>query len=73
MTVCDILIYPLHKAELRRKSDSVAGLNRRVRQLILDLKDTFEKKIGDIPSSRWELAFWSVLSSLFRKAKRAKS
>ena len=42
MTVRDILIYPQHKAELRRKSDPVAGLNRRVRQLILDLKDTLQ-------------------------------
>jgi peptide deformylase len=40
MAVRDILIYPQHKAELRRKSESIAGLNRRVRRLILDLKDT---------------------------------
>jgi peptide deformylase len=42
MTVRNILIYPQHKAELRRKSDPVAGMNRRVRQLILDLKDTLQ-------------------------------
>jgi len=42
MTVRNILIYPQHKAELRRKSESVAGLNRRVRRLILDLKDTLQ-------------------------------
>jgi peptide deformylase len=42
MTVRDILIYPQHKAELRRKSDPVAGLNRRVMRLILDLKDTLQ-------------------------------
>jgi peptide deformylase len=42
MTVHDILIYPQHKAELRRKSDPVAGLNRRVVRLFLDLKDTLQ-------------------------------
>ena len=42
MTVRDILIYPQDKAELRRKSGPVTGLNRRVRQLILDLKDTLQ-------------------------------
>ncbi len=42
MTVRDILIYPQHGAELRRKSDPVASLNRIVRRLILDLKDTLQ-------------------------------
>jgi len=40
MTVRNILIFPHHKAELRRKSDSVTELNKKVRRLILDLKDT---------------------------------
>jgi len=40
MAVRDILIYPQHKAELRRKSEPVAGLNKKVMRLILDLKDT---------------------------------
>jgi peptide deformylase len=42
MTVRDILIYPQHKAKLRRKSDPVGGLNKRVVRLILDLKDTLQ-------------------------------
>ena len=42
MAVRNILIYPQHKAGLRRKSDPVAGLNGRVRRLILDLKDTLQ-------------------------------
>ena len=42
MAVRDILVYPQHKAELRRKSDLVVGLNREVRRLILDLKDTLQ-------------------------------
>jgi len=42
MTVRDILIFPQHKTELRRKSDSVTGLNKKVRRLILDLKDTLQ-------------------------------
>lgn len=42
MTVRDILIYSQHKAELRRKSEPVAGLNKRVMRLILDLKDTLQ-------------------------------
>ncbi len=42
MTIRDILIYPQHKAELRRKSDPVAGLNSKVGRLILDLKDTLQ-------------------------------
>lgn len=42
MPVRDILIYPQHKAELRRKSEPVVGLNKGVRRLILDLKDTLQ-------------------------------
>lgn len=42
MTARDILIFPQHKAELRRKSDSVVGLNRGVKRLIRDLKDTLQ-------------------------------
>lgn len=42
MTIRDILIYPQHKTELRQKSDPVVGLNRRVRQLIHDLRDTLQ-------------------------------
>jgi peptide deformylase len=36
------MIYPEHKAELRRKSDPSAGLKRTVRRLIRDLKDTLK-------------------------------
>lgn len=42
MTVREILVYPQHRAELRQKSEPVAGLSRRVRRLILDLKDTLK-------------------------------
>jgi peptide deformylase len=42
MTIRDILIYPQYKAELRRKSYPVMVFNKRVRRLILDLKDTLQ-------------------------------
>lgn len=42
MSVQEILIYPQSKAELRRKSDPVTGLDKIVRQLILDLKETLK-------------------------------
>ena len=42
MAVREILVYPQHKAELRRKSDSVTGIRRPVRRLIRDLKDTLK-------------------------------
>ncbi len=42
MTVRKILIYSQHMTQLRRKSDPVLGLSRRVRQQILDLKDTLQ-------------------------------
>jgi peptide deformylase len=42
MTVETILIYPEHKEELRRKSDPVTGVNKRVRRLIRDLKGTLQ-------------------------------
>ena len=42
MTIRDVLIYPQHKAELRRKSVPVTGLNKRVVRLIRDLKDTLQ-------------------------------
>jgi peptide deformylase len=42
MAVCEILVYPQHKAELRRKSDPVIGIRRPERRLIRDLKDTLQ-------------------------------
>ena len=42
MTVCEILIYPQHKAKLRQKSEPVSGVNRQVMRLIRDLKDTIQ-------------------------------
>ena len=42
MAVREILIYPQHKAELRRKSDPVVGIRRTVRRLMRDLKDTLK-------------------------------
>ena len=42
MAVREILIYPQHKAELRRKSDPVTEVKRPVRRLIRDLKDTLQ-------------------------------
>lgn len=38
MTVRNMLIDPMHKAELRQKSDPVTALNKTVKRLILDLK-----------------------------------
>jgi peptide deformylase len=40
MAVREILVYPQHKAELRRRSEPVLGFGRQVRRLIRDLKDT---------------------------------
>jgi peptide deformylase len=40
MAVRDILLYPERKAALRKKSEQVRKLNRSVRKLIDDLKDT---------------------------------
>jgi|GEM_PF-392745 len=40
MTGHKILIYPQRKEELRRKSDPVIGMNKRVRRLIRNLKAT---------------------------------
>ena len=42
MTVRDILVYPQHKVELRRKSLPVATMNKSVKRLIRDLKDTLK-------------------------------
>jgi peptide deformylase len=42
MAVREILIYPKHKSELRRKSDPVRGVSKQVRQLIHNLKDTLQ-------------------------------
>jgi peptide deformylase len=42
MAVRKILIYPQHKTELRRKSDPVVSVNKRVKRLIEDLKDTLQ-------------------------------
>jgi peptide deformylase len=42
MAAREIMIYPPHKEELRRKSESVAGVKRPVRRLIRDLKDTLQ-------------------------------
>jgi peptide deformylase len=42
MAVREILIYPQHKSELRRKSDPVKGVSKQVRRLIRDLKDTLQ-------------------------------
>jgi peptide deformylase len=42
MTVRNILIYSQHMAELRRKSDPIVSLNKRIRRHILDLKETLQ-------------------------------
>ncbi len=42
MAVREILVYPQHKAELRRKSDPITGIKRPVRRLVRDLKDTLQ-------------------------------
>lgn len=42
MAVREILIYPQQKSELRRKSDPVKGVNKQVRRLIRNLKDTLQ-------------------------------
>jgi peptide deformylase len=42
MAVREILVYPQHKVELRRKSDLVTGIRRPVKRLIRDLKDTLK-------------------------------
>jgi peptide deformylase len=42
MAVREILIYPQHKTELRRKCDPVIGIKRPMRRLICDLKDTLQ-------------------------------
>jgi peptide deformylase len=42
MAVREILIYPKHKSELRRKSDPVKGVSKQVRRLIHNLKDTLQ-------------------------------
>ncbi len=42
MAVREILIYPRHKEELRRKSAAVTEVKRPVRRLIRDLKDTLQ-------------------------------
>jgi peptide deformylase len=42
MAVREILIYPQHKTELRRKCDPVIGIKRPTRRLIRDLKDTLQ-------------------------------
>jgi hypothetical protein len=42
MAVREILIYPQHKSELRRKSDPLKGVNKQVRRLIRDLKNTLQ-------------------------------
>mgnify|MGYP001030301934 CR=1 FL=1 len=40
MTIRDIVLYPEDKAALRKKSKPVRNVNRRVRKLMRDLKDT---------------------------------
>jgi peptide deformylase len=40
MSIRTILIYPEHEAELRKPSEPITGLNRKVRRWIRDLKDT---------------------------------
>jgi peptide deformylase len=42
MAVRTIMIYPQQKEELRRKSDPLTEVNRTVRRLIRDLKDTLQ-------------------------------
>jgi len=42
VAVREILIYPQHKAELRRKCAPVSGFGRGVRRLIRDLKETLQ-------------------------------
>jgi len=40
MTIREILVYNKHEAQLRKKSEPVPAVNRRVKKLIQDLKDT---------------------------------
>ena len=40
MAICEILLYPQHKAELRKKSSPVTGFNQQAKRLIRDLRDT---------------------------------
>jgi peptide deformylase len=40
MSIREILLYPENETELRKKSEPVGVVNRRVRRLIRDLKDT---------------------------------
>ena len=40
MAIRDIILYPQHEAALRKKSEPVRSMNRRVKKLIQDLKDT---------------------------------
>lgn len=42
MTVQKLLIYPKHRAELRRKSNPISELRQKERRLITDLKDTLQ-------------------------------
>jgi peptide deformylase len=40
MAIREILLYPQQKAELRKKSSPVPGIDQQVKQLIYDLEDT---------------------------------
>jgi peptide deformylase len=48
MATREIMIYPHRKEELRRKSDPVRAVNRPVRRLIRDLKDTLQSSSDGI-------------------------
>ena len=48
MAVREILIYPQHEAELRRKSEPVKEVKRTVHRLIRDLKDTLQASADGI-------------------------
>jgi peptide deformylase len=48
MAVCEILIYPQHKQDLRKKSKLVSRFGRKTRRLIRDLKDTLQVRSDGI-------------------------
>lgn len=42
MTIRTILVYPEHRDKLRQKSEAVCQINRQVKRVIRDLKDTLQ-------------------------------
>jgi peptide deformylase len=48
MAIRDIVLYPENKAALRKKSKPVKSVNRRVKKLVRDLKDTLNDHPGGI-------------------------